>query len=252
MAKCSFESSLADELSFKKGDEFRIISTGGGDRWLAYSQSTDKKGYIHSDYVTEAYPIHTALHSYKSRTDEDLSFEKGDLLCIINDSDGDWWFARSKRMGKEGYVPSNYLTSSVVEKVTTKDGTYPVYVAKCDFESCSEDVLSFKKGDEFGIIRAGEGGKWLAYSQSTGEKGYVYSDYLTAAIYPIHAALYDYESRTDEDLTFEKGDLLCIIKADDSDWWFARSKRTGKEGYVPSNYLTSSVVDVNNTLHTHK
>ena len=46
----------------------------------------------------------------KTRVAEDLSFMKGDLMYIINDSDGDWWFARKKDGGEEGYVPSNYVT----------------------------------------------------------------------------------------------------------------------------------------------
>ena len=33
------------------------------------------------------------------------------------------------------------------------------------------------------------------------------------------------------------GDLLYIISTDEGDWWFARSKNTGKEGYIPSNYV---------------
>ena len=48
---------------------------------------------------------------------------------------------------------------------------------------------------------------------------------------------YDYDSRTDDDLSFKKGDLLYIVSTDDEDWWFGRSVATGKEGYIPSNYV---------------
>jgi hypothetical protein len=47
--------------------------------------------------------------------------------------------------------------------------------------------------------------------------------------------LYDYDTRTTEDLSFKKGDLMYIIKNDDGDWWWARLKDSGKEGYIPSN-----------------
>ena len=33
----------------------------------------------------------------------------GDTLQIVNNSDGDWWYARSIKTGKEGYIPSNYV-----------------------------------------------------------------------------------------------------------------------------------------------
>ena len=51
---------------------------------------------------------------------------------------------------------------------------------------------------------------------------------------------YDYDARTDDDLSFRKGDLLYIINTDDRDWWFARSKDDSKEGYIPSNYVADS------------
>lgn len=50
-----------------------------------------------------------ALYDYEARTEDDLSFKKGDKFHIINNSEGDWWEARSLRSGKTGYVPSNYV-----------------------------------------------------------------------------------------------------------------------------------------------
>ena len=55
--------------------------------------------------------------------------------------------------------------------------------------------------------------------------------------YPIFVGKYDYDSRTDDDLSFKKGDLVYIISTDEGDWWFARAKEGGKEGYIPSNYV---------------
>jgi len=55
--------------------------------------------------------------------------------------------------------------------------------------------------------------------------------------YPLFVGKYDYSSRTDDDLSFKKGDLLYIINTDEGDWWFARSKHSGQEGYIPSNYV---------------
>ena len=53
--------------------------------------------------------IFVALCDYDARTDEDLSFKKGEHLEILNDTQGDWWFARSKATKQEGYIPSNYV-----------------------------------------------------------------------------------------------------------------------------------------------
>ena len=56
--------------------------------------------------------------------------------------------------------------------------------------------------------------------------------------YPLFVGMYEFSSRTDDDLGFKKGDLLYIINTDDDDdWWYARSKHTGQEGYIPSNHV---------------
>ena len=54
---------------------------------------------------------------------------------------------------------------------------------------------------------------------------------------PVYIAKYDYDSRTDDDLSFKKGDLMYIISTEEGDWWYARHKTNGQEGYIPSNYI---------------
>lgn len=57
-------------------------------------------------------PIFIALFDYDQRTNEDLSFNKGERLEILNNADGDWWQARSLDTFREGYIPSNYVAES--------------------------------------------------------------------------------------------------------------------------------------------
>ena len=69
--------------------------------------------------------------------------------------------------------------------------------------------------------------------------GYVYVQEMPEVElnYPLFVAKYGYTSRTDDDLGFKKGDSLYILDMDDRDWWFAKAKHTGQEGYIPSNYV---------------
>lgn len=54
----------------------------------------------------------------------------------------------------------------------------------------------------------------------------------------IFIALYDYEARTAEDLSFKKGDKLEVVNdTDGGDWWQARSLVSNGVGYIPSNYV---------------
>lgn len=54
---------------------------------------------------------------------------------------------------------------------------------------------------------------------------------------PVFIALFDYDQRTSEDLSFKKGEILEIINNQDGDWWQARSLSTKREGFIPSNYV---------------
>lgn len=53
--------------------------------------------------------IFIALYDYEPRTKEDLRFQKNDQLELIDDTQGEWWYALSKSTGQKGYVPSNYV-----------------------------------------------------------------------------------------------------------------------------------------------
>jgi len=51
--------------------------------------------------------ILTAVYDYSAEEEDELSFQAGDMIYVLDSSDADWWRARVK--GKEGLVPSNLL-----------------------------------------------------------------------------------------------------------------------------------------------
>ena len=52
----------------------------------------------------------------------------------------------------------------------------------------------------------------------------------------LFVAKFDYLSKTEEELGFVKGEILCILDTGDEDWWLARNT-SNDEGYVPSNHV---------------
>lgn len=58
----------------------------------------------------------TALYNYHNSKDEgDLSFNKGDRLLVIDDTDVDWWLAKNLSTNAKGYIPRNYVAVEVLE-----------------------------------------------------------------------------------------------------------------------------------------
>uniref|UniRef100_A0AAY4AA09 Tyrosine-protein kinase n=1 Tax=Denticeps clupeoides TaxID=299321 RepID=A0AAY4AA09_9TELE len=55
----------------------------------------------------------------------------------------------------------------------------------------------------------------------------------------IVLALYPYDGMQPEDLGFKKGERMQVLE-EHGEWWKARSLATGKEGYIPSNYVAEA------------
>eukprot|EP00918_Siedleckia_nematoides_P043812 GHVU01095737.1.p1 GENE.GHVU01095737.1~~GHVU01095737.1.p1 ORF type:complete len:515 (-),score=51.52 GHVU01095737.1:606-2123(-) len=94
--------------------------------------------------------LFVALYDYDARTDEDLSFRKGEILEIINDTQGDWWFARSKLTKQEGYIPSNYVAR--VKSLNAE----PWYFGKIKRIEAEKKLLQPENGHGAFLIRDSE------------------------------------------------------------------------------------------------
>lgn len=78
------------------------------------TQSLDLNPGSHNSQIVPSshqVTVFVALYDYDARTTEDLNFSKGERLQVIDNSDGDWWFARSLKTGSEGYIPCNYVAA---------------------------------------------------------------------------------------------------------------------------------------------
>lgn len=135
LAKFKYASTREDELSLEKGDEV-IVMEKEADGWWRGRCGT-RIGWFPFNYVEEApkqpqtapIPLEVlvqaapmvgknksfvcgviALYSFNSGNPEELPFEKGDFLDIIDQppDDPDWWEAR-KVDGTTGLVPRNYV-----------------------------------------------------------------------------------------------------------------------------------------------
>jgi len=58
---------------------------------------------------------------------------------------------------------------------------------------------------------------------------------MTKQSLPKVKALYEYQARDVDELSFDVNDILELVKEDDSGWWTGRLN--GKEGFFPNNYV---------------
>ncbi|XP_018599219.1 tyrosine-protein kinase fynb isoform X1 [Scleropages formosus] len=80
--------------------------------------------------------LFVALYDYEARTEDDLSFRKGERFQILNSTEGDWWEAHSLTTGGTGYIPSNYVAP--VDSIQAEDW----YFGKLGRKDAERQLLS--------------------------------------------------------------------------------------------------------------
>uniref|UniRef100_W5LNS4 Tyrosine-protein kinase n=1 Tax=Astyanax mexicanus TaxID=7994 RepID=W5LNS4_ASTMX len=103
--------------------------------------------------------LFVALYDYEARTEDDLSFRKGEKFQILNSTEGDWWEARSLTTGGTGYIPSNYVAP--VDSIQAEDW----YFGKLGRKDAERQLLSNGNPRGTFLIRESETTKG-AYSLS--------------------------------------------------------------------------------------
>ncbi|KIO00856.1 hypothetical protein M404DRAFT_29251 [Pisolithus tinctorius Marx 270] len=107
----AYEAQRSEDLSF--GENIVIEahpSKSGGDWWYGTTANDGRSGFFPQTYVQVLEPVQaTALYSYEGSGPDELSFNEGDVLTIVDRVESDWW--RAERDGVVYAVPaaSSYL-----------------------------------------------------------------------------------------------------------------------------------------------
>ena len=112
------EALALDDLSFEKGDVLSVLDASHKWWWLA-SNPDGTTGVIPSNYVKiipedggssrKVLFSVRALFTHEALALDDLSFEKGEVLSVLDTSFDEWWWKASNPGGVTGDIPSNYV-----------------------------------------------------------------------------------------------------------------------------------------------
>ncbi|KAH0830093.1 hypothetical protein J3R83DRAFT_1428 [Lanmaoa asiatica] len=114
-----YEAQRAEDLHF---DTNTIIvahsSKSGGDWWYGSTVKDGKAGFFPQTYVQKVEQVYaTALYTYESTNADELAFNEGETLTVIDRSETDWW--KVEHDGLVFIVPAAYLEVTEGKRVQT-------------------------------------------------------------------------------------------------------------------------------------
>uniref|UniRef100_A0A674JSW8 Intersectin-1 n=1 Tax=Terrapene triunguis TaxID=2587831 RepID=A0A674JSW8_9SAUR len=201
-----------------------------------------------------------AMYTYESSEQGDLIFQQGDMI-LVTKKDGDWW---TGTLGdKSGVFPSNYvrLKDSEVPGTAGKTGSLgkkpEIAQVIASYTATGPEQLTLAPGQLILIRKKNPGGWWEGELQARGKKrqiGWFPANYVkllspgTSKTTPTEPpkstvlpsvcqviGMYDYTAQNDDELAFNKGQIINVLNKDDSDWW--KGEVNGQVGLFPSNYV---------------
>lgn len=143
--------------------------------------------------------------AYTAEREDELTLVKGSRVVVMEKCSDGWW--RGSQAGRVGWFPSNYVQEEVGGADDRGEG----------------DASQGYGGSQGTLVangRAGGGG---------GGRGGVL--HLVQTLYPFSPV-------TEEELNFEKGEVMEVVEKPENDpeWWRCRNSR-GMVGLVPKNYV---------------
>ncbi|XP_043862739.1 intersectin-2 isoform X2 [Drosophila santomea] len=215
------------------------------------------------EYYIAAYP-------YESAEEGDLSFGAGEMVMVIK-KEGEWWTGTIGN--RTGMFPSNYVQKADVGTASTA-AAEPVEsidqgmrakrseIAQviAPYEATSTEQLSLTRGQLIMIRKKTDSGWWEGELQAKGRRrqiGWFPATYvkvlqggrnsgrntpvsgsrieMTEQILDKVIALYPYKAQNDDELSFDKDDIISVLGRDEPEWW--RGELNGLSGLFPSNYV---------------
>ncbi|XP_060059184.1 GRB2-related adapter protein isoform X3 [Erinaceus europaeus] len=168
-----------------------------------------------------------ALYSFQATESDELAFNKGDTLKILNMEDDQNWY-KAELQGAEGFVPKNYIRikphpygDQVQHFKVLREATGKYFLWEKKFNSLNELVDFYR-------------------TTTIARKGQVFlRDQEPLLKQPPRTcfaqAQFDFLAQDASQLSLRRGDIVEVLDGLDPHWWHGRLR--GHSGYFPRSYV---------------
>uniref|UniRef100_A0A8C9VM35 NCK adaptor protein 2b n=1 Tax=Scleropages formosus TaxID=113540 RepID=A0A8C9VM35_SCLFO len=249
IAKWDYTAQQDQELDIRKNERLWLLDDSK--TWWRVRNAANKTGYVPSNYV-----------------ERKNSLKKGSLVKNIKDTLG---LGRTKRKtsGRDASPTPSTEAEFPANGSGGSSGAERIYdlnvsaIVKFSYTAEREDELTLVKGARVTVMEKCSDGWWRGHCG--GQVGWFPSNYVqeeceeasadplghpsprpSAAVsngqglrvLHVVQTLYPFNSVTEEELNFEKGEVMEVVEKpqNDPEWWRCRNSR-GQVGLVPKNYV---------------
>jgi len=212
-----------------------------------------------------------AKFDFVATAPDELSFEKGDVLKVLNADDDKNW-CRAEIRGRQGLVPKNYIAlkpnewylgkisrvraEQILMKGDQPDGSFLIRDSESTPRDFSLSVRCNNEVQHFKVLRDGAG-MYFLWVMKFSSLNQLINYHRTATISrtaniflkdrPIEQsfevrALYDFRQQEAGELEFNRDDVVTVTEWSDKNWW--RGQVTRSDGNVESGIFPSNHVQV--------
>ncbi|XP_076159051.1 cytoplasmic protein NCK2b [Alosa pseudoharengus] len=153
--------------------------------------------------------------AYAAERDDELTLVKGTRVLVMEKCSDGWW--RGGYGGQVGWFPSNYVMEEGGEEASGEAGM--------------GYLTAQRQQQPRGGGLSNGGGQQHQHQPPTPPPSQIGVLHTVQTLYP-------FSSVTDEELNFEKGEVMEVVEKPENDpeWWKCRNAR-GQLGLVPKNYV---------------
>lgn len=164
--------------------------------------------------------------AYTAERDDELTLVKGARVVVMEKCSDGWW--RGSHGGRIGWFPSNYVMEEMNGGGGVFDSDAGLGYSSSQRTLAGPGASSSASGVIVSNGWATAGGRSTGVGMGRGGPGVLH---LVQTLYP-------FSSMTEEELNFEKGEVMEVLEKPENDpeWWRCRNAR-GLVGLVPKNYV---------------
>ncbi|XP_008926333.1 GRB2-related adapter protein [Manacus vitellinus] len=208
-----------------------------------------------------------ALYSFQTTEKDELPFQKGDTLKILNMEDDQNWY-KAELFGCEGFVPKNYIkvkphpwyagriSRQLAEKQLLKRNHVGAFLIRDSESTPGEFSISVNYGkhvQHFKVLRE-RNGKYFLWEEKFNSLNELVDFYRMTTIAKEQQiflrdeeqsqevgrprfvqAQFDFPAHEGSQLPFLRGDIIEVLDCPDPNWW--QGKIYGRVGFFPRNYV---------------